>query len=259
MCKCLDGKQRLEYRRMEGRYPYLASSTLSSGGYVMHIFLFLAFALADASAECLNGRVIMSGHLNCTQKQLIVDTHNEMRQKVAAGKVPTQPVAADMVELRWSEVLSRKAQQWADGCVFIHDPDLMLGGEHIGQNLAQESSSKDVLSVPDLVGMMNSWFSEVYKFGYNGTFTFDSGHYSQVIWGSTKYVGCGIIYYFKANEYYSYFVCDYLPPGNWIGLKPYVYGPRDCEAHHLANSKRFPNLCAIDNSTVRVPCPEGNV
>lgn len=54
------------------------------------------------------------------------------------------------------------------------------GGQHIGQNLAQESSSKDVLSVPDLVGMMNSWFSEVYKFGYNGTFTFDSGHYSQV-------------------------------------------------------------------------------
>ena len=43
------------------------------------------------------------------------------------------------------------------------------------------------------------------------------GHYTQIVWKNTKKVGCAMI---ECNGT-STWVCQYDPPGNWVGQKPY--------------------------------------
>ncbi|KAJ9535101.1 hypothetical protein OSB04_un001821 [Centaurea solstitialis] len=43
-------------------------------------------------------------------------------------------------------------------------------------------------------------------------------HYTQMVWKSTKYVGCAKT---KCNSGDTYVVCEYYPHGNVIGQRPY--------------------------------------
>lgn len=80
------------------------------------------------------------------------------------------------------------------------------------------------------------------------------GHYTAVVWATTTYVGCGVAYYqstavrtyrSRNNEigilkknfifqlfqvwptfpYNRYYVCNYGPSGNFIGMPVYSQGP----------------------------------
>ncbi|MCI5139186.1 MAG: hypothetical protein D3922_12405, partial [Candidatus Electrothrix sp. AR1] len=44
------------------------------------------------------------------------------------------------------------------------------------------------------------------------------GHYTQVVWRSTKEVGCGMA---SCNDKAQLWVCQYNPRGNMLGQKPY--------------------------------------
>lgn len=66
----------------------------------------------------------------------------------------------------------------------------------------------------------------IYKlFKYFNIPTMIAGHFTQVVWKSTKYVGMGIA---KSNTHGSVvIVANYLPPGNFIGqFKTNVLRPR---------------------------------
>jgi hypothetical protein len=45
------------------------------------------------------------------------------------------------------------------------------------------------------------------------------GHYTQVVWRSTTTVGCAVAV--CGNTLDQIWVCQYQPPGNWVGQKPY--------------------------------------
>lgn len=45
----------------------------------------------------------------------------------------------------------------------------------------------------------------------------DVGHYTQMVWRTTAYVGCAM----SSDRGWDYLVCRYSPPGNWIGMKAY--------------------------------------
>ncbi len=53
------------------------------------------------------------------------------------------------------------------------------------------------------------------------------GHYTQIVWRSTQKLGCGIKVCTKNSPFgasfptWTYVVCNYQPPGNIIGQKPY--------------------------------------
>lgn len=40
------------------------------------------------------------------------------------------------------------------------------------------------------------------------------GHYTQMVWGKTKEIGCGSIKYVDGKWYTHYLVCNYGPAGN---------------------------------------------
>jgi hypothetical protein len=120
-----------------------------------------------------------------------------------------------LAPLQWSGQLASQAQDWAE-----HLADIgALVHSGYGQNLAMASAGTETLTQ-----LVDLWGSEQANFVY-GTFPdisttgnwADVGHYSQMIWRATTHVGCG-----GAEENgRDVLVCDYDPPGNVMGQRPY--------------------------------------
>jgi hypothetical protein len=140
---------------------------------------------------------------------------------VRAGASPTPSPALD--PFLWSETVAGVAQAWADRCVWGHNPDLHALG--LGENIA--ASAGGPLSAAEAVGL---WASEVayYHYDTNGCDSGEMcGHYTQIVWRDTVAVGCaratctgGTPPPGWSGTWY-YLVCDYAPPGNWVGEWPY--------------------------------------
>jgi uncharacterized protein YkwD len=141
--------------------------------------------------------------------QQFIEAHNRVRAKHCAPP------------LTWSNKLADIAQKWANtlrdkGCVFGHSP-----GAKYGENLA--AGTQGALDPTSTVDM---WYDEIklYKFP-NGGFSMQTGHFTQVVWQSTKHVGCGHVTC-KGNDIY---VCNYDPPGNWEGQYKNQVLPASCK------------------------------
>jgi pathogenesis-related protein 1 len=126
-----------------------------------------------------------------------VDAHNAARAKNCAAP------------LTWSPQLAKIAQSWAEqlkakGCVFGHS-----GNNKYGENLA--AGTIGALDPESTVAM---WYDEIklYKFP-DGGFSMQTGHFTQLVWTTTRQVGCGHVQC-KGNDIY---VCNYDPPGNFEG------------------------------------------
>ncbi|HEV1287898.1 MAG TPA: CAP domain-containing protein [Bryobacteraceae bacterium] len=134
------------------------------------------------------------------QSSGMLAAHNAVR---ARAKVPP---------LMWSDKLAAEAQRWASrllaGNKFDHNPD-----SHYGENLFDIRG--DSVSPAFVV---SAWGSEVKDYDYaSNTCRRVCGHYTQIVWASTKQVGCGV----ARDSRREVWVCNYDPPGNWIGKRPY--------------------------------------
>jgi uncharacterized protein YkwD len=130
----------------------------------------------------------------------LTDAHNAVRKKVG---VPP---------LRWSRSLARHAQSWADrlaaqDCALKHRPS-----DKYGENLfwsSQPATASEVVA---------EWGSEAAGYDHRtNRCKATCGHYTQVVWSSTKIVGCGVASCGGGDVW----VCNYDPPGNIVGRKPY--------------------------------------
>jgi hypothetical protein len=67
----------------------------------------------------------------------------------------------------------------------------------------------------DVVG---DWASETRDYSYpTNTCAGVCGHYTQLIWSDTREVGCAV----ARDPAREVWVCNYDPPGNWVGERPY--------------------------------------
>lgn len=67
-----------------------------------------------------------------------------------------------------------------------------------------------------------AWVSE--RRGYNYwsntcAYGADCGHYTQIVWRGTRRVGCARVVCFGGRGVFM--ICNYDPPGNYMGEKPY--------------------------------------
>lgn len=66
-----------------------------------------------------------------------------------------------------------------------------------------------------------AWVSEkkYYDYGKNSCIGDEMcGHYTQIVWKNTRSVGCARVVCFNGQIFMT---CNYFPPGNYIGEKPY--------------------------------------
>lgn len=130
----------------------------------------------------------------------MIQSHNEIRKRL------------DLPPLVWSDKVAAVAQQWADHLAargeFVHRPKSIYG-----ENMFKVVGAPT--SVPQVV---REWASEAASYDYNtNRCSAVCGHYTQLVWRATKEIGCGVARHAKAQVW----VCDYNPPGNWVGQRPY--------------------------------------
>lgn len=126
--------------------------------------------------------------------------HNTVRARL---KIPP---------LTWSDKLAAQAQRWADSLLarkqFAHRPK-----SPYGENLFEIEGA--LASPAQVVG---DWASECRNYDYaSNKCRKVCGHYTQIVWATTKEVGCGV----ARDSLREVWVCNYDPPGNWIGQRPY--------------------------------------
>ncbi|QRN98198.1 serine protease [Archangium violaceum] len=146
----------------------------------------------------------------------MVSAHNEARASAKPAPKPALP------PLTWSEDAAKVARAWASPCRFEHNPNR---GKH-GENLAAAAPPGSKTNK----GAVKDWAAEVADYTYASNKCAPGkmcGHYTQVVWRNTTQVGCATVTCTKNSPFGAQFpkwqlwVCNYAPPGNVVGQKPY--------------------------------------
>ncbi|KAL9657584.1 hypothetical protein ABK040_001011 [Willaertia magna] len=151
-----------------------------------------------------------------TFERSILVSHNKYRR---SKLIRPRPRGA-LPQLKWSKKLANTARKWAKRCNFSHNPNRGNSGENIDASFGMKGNvgSQAVLS----------WFKEYKDYNYRSNKCKSGkmcGHYTQLVWRKTRFVGCAIVKcrnLKKANfKNATFVVCNYSPPGNFVGRKPY--------------------------------------
>ena len=158
-----------------------------------------------------------------SDEQLGLEAHNKVRAEVFAG-----------LPLSWSDEIAVEAQNYANvlaqNGLFEHEDY-----DKYGENLyASKNPTGEVITYAEAV---QKWEVERQFYNYDNndcsvsrdnTVVVDNlpydtcGHYTQIVWKSTSYIGCGKAQYKTGNLKDGYvIVCKYSTPGNYQGQKPY--------------------------------------
>ncbi|AKT42544.1 CAP domain-containing protein [Chondromyces crocatus] len=134
--------------------------------------------------------------------------HNAAR----AGVSP--PASTPIPALAWSGEVAAVATAHAERCVWGHS------SSPYGENIYATSGT----ATPTQVA--NSWISEKNNYDYgNNTCSGVCGHYTQVVWADSRRLGCGVATCTTGSPLgggsWQYWVCNYDPPGNFNGQRPY--------------------------------------
>jgi len=146
----------------------------------------------------------------------LLAAHNQVRANAKPTPRPALP------PLTWSPEAAKVAQAWANQCHFEHNPNRGPYGENIAA-AAPPGSKTDAQAVQD-------WASEAAHYTYSSNRCAPGqvcGHYTQLVWRHTTQVGCATALCTKNSPFgaqlptWQLWVCDYSPPGNYVGQKPY--------------------------------------
>jgi len=201
-------------------------------------------------SNCGSTSDVETGPISAKLQQDIVDRHNKWRQKVASGDVSGLP-AGNIPDLKWDDGLAVVAQRWADQCPeFPHPHDVNRATKQFpngaGQNYysgwTEGMAVSNELTKKDIDAAVDGWYDEYQNFVYykcpidkfsdkcvEGKKSVEKnypgeamiGHFTQVIWGKTSYVGCGWIKYKHGEEDTTTVICNYGPAGNVLGQPIY--------------------------------------
>src|SRR5262245_32910880 len=151
-------------------------------------FLLLPLTIAASLTLILAAKAAFADPLPAAM-QAVFDAHNAYRAKHC---VPA---------LTWSTELAASAQQWAIRCQFDHD-DRSPDGENLFWGTAGAFSPRSAVA---------AWYEEIGDHDFFQPELGDqAGHFTQVVWKSTKQLGCGMAVCRGSH----FWVCRYSPPGN---------------------------------------------
>ncbi|GLJ27028.1 hypothetical protein SUGI_0529850 [Cryptomeria japonica] len=135
-----------------------------------------------------------------------LDPHNVARSQVGVGP------------LVWDDTVATYAQNYANQR--IADCALMHSGGPYGENIFWGSGRE--FTPADAV---NAWVDEKQYYDYDSNSCAQGqqcGHYTQVVWRNTQKLGCARV---KCDSGAIFITCNYDPPGNFNGERPYLTSP----------------------------------
>jgi len=138
-----------------------------------------------------------------------------------ARKTVVDPAATPPIPLlSWSASVAQQAQVHADRCVWQHGDNTGLG-QNIYAAAPQGQDQTDAAS---------DWLTEqpFYNYAANSCASGQQcGHYTQIVWRDTTQVGCAQTQGSTGTPFgaqfpnWTFIVCDYSSPGNFVGERPY--------------------------------------
>lgn len=169
-----------------------------------------ALVLAIASLYPL---LAMAEQLDATS---ILSAHNEWRAKVGVA------------DLAYAAPLAASAEAWANhlkdtnACKMRHSEAQGKYGENLYWGSARQWSDGRIEVQPVTAEqVIDGWGSEAVNYDYASNRCASNetcGHYTQMVWRATTMVGCARAI---CDALEQVWVCQYSPPGNWRGEKPY--------------------------------------
>ncbi|KAF2901190.1 hypothetical protein ILUMI_04996 [Ignelater luminosus] len=218
--------------------------------YLLLVVIIQIFFVVKTSA-CGGKILLRSGPASEYDKQIILDTHNALRQLVALGQIPGHPQASNLQEMKWDDELAYRAEQWSHSCFSErHDEGRHLRRFPVGQNIATIWTTKKPTStyevVADYPDAIKRWFDEYRNYRFGKIYYSDdtTGHYTQMVWANSNLVGCGYAFYYDpAKGFTKNYICNYGPSGNVMGEAPYRIGPPSCSSYGMQDSERYYGLC----------------
>lgn len=149
-----------------------------------------------------------------------VAAHNAVRTKKS------------LAGLIWSDTLASYSQQWADhlakvnNCQLNHRPTSGELKQKYGENLWRVdadvwSDGERKLQKTTIESVVSSWAKQESSYSYEAGSCAagkECNSYTQIVWQDTTSVGCG---YQQCSDKSQIWVCNYNPPGNFTGKKPY--------------------------------------
>jgi uncharacterized protein YkwD len=121
----------------------------------------------------------------------------------------------------WDQDMADYAQEWANylqqerNCKMMHRSKAGRKERKYGENLSWASGKH-----MEPIYIVKQWVKEAKDYNYDTnscTPGMKCGHFTQVIWKTTERIGCGVAYCDNSEVW----VCNYDPPGNIVGKKPY--------------------------------------
>uniref|UniRef100_A0A1B6EFW3 SCP domain-containing protein n=2 Tax=Clastoptera arizonana TaxID=38151 RepID=A0A1B6EFW3_9HEMI len=115
--------------------------------------------------------------------------------------------------LQLQDDLTMESQAWADHLAETNT------FEHSSSNHGENIYKEPIFFERNGTTPVKFWYDEIqfYKFGKEPDNWQKVGHFTQLIWADTRYVGVGI----AENKYYRFIVCNYDPRGNIVNLTNY--------------------------------------
>ncbi|OAA76027.1 CAP domain protein [Akanthomyces lecanii RCEF 1005] len=149
-------------------------------------------AVASASPVSVEARDIEAREHDDFKNQMLA-AHNWYRGQHSAAP------------LQWDNNLANNAHAWAARC--SENPRHQPNDPH-GENIAWGGGWSSSY------GWANLWGHERTQYNFNQPgFNGNTGHFTQLVWKSTKRVGCG----WAKCAYGNNVVCEYDPAGNIVG------------------------------------------
>lgn len=158
-----------------------------------------------------------------------LSAHYAVRKRVAQTESQRLGSTVDIPMLLWSDDIAAVAQDWADKQA-IQLQQGQSRPEHRPNNAYGENMfwqwSKSNLPDESPTAAVTWWDGEKQYYDYD-TNTCSApadktcGHYTQLVWSASRYLGCGQSTWSQDGKHYVLWVCNYSPAGNILGQRPY--------------------------------------
>ncbi|MBF0154278.1 MAG: SCP-like extracellular [Magnetococcales bacterium] len=146
--------------------------------------------------------------------EAMVVIHNQHRGRVGVDSLSWSPQLADYAR-EWAKTLA------AQGCSMRHRTEHLHGENLYWHSAIRWSDGRREIASVTPQKVVDSWADERRDYDYDQDRCTPGrmcGHYTQVVWHTTREVGCAMQ---LCPDQGQIWVCNYDPHGNIVGERPY--------------------------------------